>query len=619
MKHCGRFPYGILLLVSVLLTGWTPGARGQDSVGSTPKESIEAGDTLDAFPRDPLVAEIDSIWMSRLFRNDSFTTDTAELNTYGYGADSVPTFSDSVYRARMEKLNGKTPIELNYNSTVKAYIKLYTKKRRELTSRVLGLAEQYFPLFEEKLDQKELPLELKYLPVIESALNPKARSRAGATGLWQFMYHTGNIYDLKVTSYIDQRKDPLRSTIAASQYLNFLYGIYDDWQLVLAAYNMGPGNLNKAIRRSGGVRDYWQLRPFLPSETRGYIPAFTAVAYTMNFAPAHNLYPDTPDIRYFEYDTLQISKRTEFENIHAVLDIPMDLLEFLNPAYKMNKIPESDRDHILRLPRKKIGRFIALKDSIYNYQEGERTKDGWITKTTKKTHRVKRGEFLGAIADRYNCSVKDLMYWNDMRRTRIHPGQLLTIKQTVRKKVAEKKTSQKKTEKERRDSLNSGKKDTSGSGQEYIEKVVKKEVEKEHVVKRGEFLERIADQYDVSIADLRKWNGLRRNRIYPGQSLTIRQKEKKTVKIAADSLTEAERKALVTENPEQNKEDSSKSDAREKRKKENYRYYTVQKGDTLWDIAKKYQNTNVRKIKKLNDFRSGRWLTPGQRIRIDKN
>ncbi|MCH8318353.1 MAG: lytic transglycosylase domain-containing protein, partial [Bacteroidetes bacterium] len=210
---------------------------------------------------------IDSIMSIKYFNNLHFTTDTAILNVHDFTPDSVPIYDSSVYASRLASLNGQTPFSLIYNKNVHAFIEVYAVKRREQVARMLGLAELYFPLFEEILDQYDLPLELKYLAIAESALNPRARSRSGASGLWQFMYSTGKLYGLNVTSYIDERRDPYKSTVAACKYLKFLYKIYDDWDLALAAYNSGPGRVNRAIRRSGGKRNYWELWRYLPRET----------------------------------------------------------------------------------------------------------------------------------------------------------------------------------------------------------------------------------------------------------------------------------------------------------------------------------------------------------------
>ena len=238
-----------------------------------------------------ILGMLDSLVNLKFYTNTNFTSDTNILNVYNFPIDSVPVYSDSILAERIENLNIQTPFELTFNKNVKNYIRTYSVKRRELTSKVLGLSELYFPLFEEQLDKHNMPLELKYLSVIESALNPTANSKAGAKGLWQFMYRTGKMYGLKSNSLVEDRFDPYKSTDAACRHLQDLYDIYGNWSLALAAYNSGAGNVNRAIRRAGGVKSYWAIWPYLPRETRGYVPAFIAVVYIMNYSAEHNIYP----------------------------------------------------------------------------------------------------------------------------------------------------------------------------------------------------------------------------------------------------------------------------------------------------------------------------------------
>ena len=259
-------------------------------------DSIKEDDSM--LSGSALVRQLDSLATVKFFNKYKFETDTAALNIYGYQPNEIPSFSDSIYELRIEVLNVQTPIELIYNQHVKAFIKLYAKRGRKQTARMLGLKEIYFPMFEQVLDKYDMPLELKYLAVVESALNPTAGSRAGAKGLWQFMYGTGRLYGLHTNSLVDDRFDPYKATEAAARLLKDLYGIYGSWELALAAYNSGPGNVNRAIRRAGGVKNYWAIWPFLPRETRGYVPAFIAVNYIFNYATEHNIYPVDPGILY---------------------------------------------------------------------------------------------------------------------------------------------------------------------------------------------------------------------------------------------------------------------------------------------------------------------------------
>ena len=249
---------------------------------------------LPLFADDEVVVRLDELASIPWVKNSPMLADTEALNVHGFPATYIPAWPEAVYSKRMEALDSQTPFNLIYNKTVQAYIDLYATRKREMTSRMLGLSDLYFPVFEEYLDREGMPLELKYLAVVESALNPSARSRAGAVGLWQFMLPTGKMFGLDVTSYVDERHDIYKSTKAACAYLKYLHGLYDNWELALAAYNCGPGNVNKAIRRSGGHRDYWKIYDHLPRETRGYVPAFIAVNYVYAHAADHNLYPAAP-------------------------------------------------------------------------------------------------------------------------------------------------------------------------------------------------------------------------------------------------------------------------------------------------------------------------------------
>ena len=255
---------------------------------------------------DPVMARLDDLANLHWVKHSPFTIDTAHHNVHGFAPDQVPTWSEDIMQQRVAVLDLNSPFSLVYNRVVQSYIDLYMVRKREMSSRMLGLAELYFPTFEEYLDRHGIPLEMKYLAVVESALNPSARSRAGAVGLWQFMLPTGKIYGLKADSYIDERHDVYKSTEAACRYLKYLYRIYGDWELALAAYNCGPGNVNKAIRRAGGVKDYWKIYDYLPRETRGYVPAFIAVNYLFAHHAEHNIYPIAPTYCAYEVDTVQV-------------------------------------------------------------------------------------------------------------------------------------------------------------------------------------------------------------------------------------------------------------------------------------------------------------------------
>ena len=393
------------------------------NLGGGNKDSLKV-----VFSDNPIVASFDSLLLSNLSFSDAlFSYDSAMESS------PPPVFSDSVYSARIQHMDTKTPIDLVYNPYVKQYINVYTKQRRQQMSRMMGLAAYYFPVFEEVLDQFNLPLELKYLALVESALNPKAKSWAGATGLWQFMYNTGKEYNLKVSSYVDERMDPYKATFAACEFFEKSYSVYGDWSLVLASYNSGRGNVNKAIRRSGGKRNYWQIRRFLPKETRSYVPAFIAVCYAMNYASDHKIRSEKPRVLFHEVDTIEVKYQIDFEYLSSSLDISMGELEFLNPSYKINVIPKVEgKPYHLVLPVAKMGAFVENEKEIYaHFVELDAQKRKNYPKYSEQDeriiHRVRGGEYLGKIARRYGCSVKKIQQWNNLKNDNIRVGQRLIL------------------------------------------------------------------------------------------------------------------------------------------------------------------------------------------------
>lgn len=287
----------------------------------------------------PVADMLDSLMARKMFSTAFNKPVFPRNNKYKFAEDSVPVYDDYTYQARLAKLDALSPFDLVYNEHVKGFIQLYTVRKRESVQRMMGMAQLYYPMFEEVLDRYNIPLELKHLAVIESALIPYARSKAGAVGLWQFMYPTGKMYGLNVTSYIDERCNPYKATVAAAEYLKMLYTMFGDWQMVLAAYNAGPGTISKAIRRSGGKKTYWEIRPFLPLETQGYVPAFIAANYVMTYGAEHNLYPALPRRTYFEVDTVVVKEQMSFTQLSQALTISEEELLYFNPQYRKNVVP----------------------------------------------------------------------------------------------------------------------------------------------------------------------------------------------------------------------------------------------------------------------------------------
>lgn len=534
---------------------------------------------IDLVQDSPIVRALDSLANIKFFQDYYFTTDESLSNVYEFPGDFIPVYSDSVYQQRIESMRQNSPIEYIYNRHVKEYINLYAVKKRQLTQRLLGLSYIYFPLFEEMLDKYDLPLELKYLAVIESALNPTAGSRAGAKGLWQFMYGTGKAYGLKATSLVDDRFDPYLATDAACRHLKDLYDLYEDWFLVLAAYNSGVGNVNKAIRRAGGTKNYWAIWPYLPAETRGYVPAFIAASYIMEYAPAHNLYPLHPGILYNGIDTVVVRQPVSFDQISEVLGIPINDLKFLNPSYKLGIIPATkDQKYYIQLPRDYIGDFINNEYTIYNYTSTKGIEKEKLLKQIKniqeqQIHIVKKGESLSTIARKYHCSVNDIKKWNGLRSNTLKIGKRLIIYPRGTSIASNSPSTNRMSDNQPNTATSS----TNDNKQHSIY----------HIVRKGETLALISKRYNCTVSDLMKWNNLQDYTIKVNQKLLIQ-----TSSTIDDSAVAQSNKQVK------------------------YKYYTVKEGDTLWDIAQQFDGVTVEDIKKLNNLRSNR-ISVGQKLKIE--
>ncbi len=438
-------------------------------------------------------------------------------------------FHDTVYANRLYGL--PTEMELSYNQVVRSYIEMYSVRRRNQVSYMLSLGEYYFPMFEETLDKYGLPLELKYLPIIESALNPTAVSRVGATGLWQFMLRTGKGYGLEINSLVDERRDPQKSTEAAVKYLKDLYAIYGDWNLVIAAYNCGPGNVNKAIARSGGKRDYWEIYHRLPKETRGYVPAFIAANYIMNYHDDHRICPAYSHGTTVALDTIHVNDAVHFEQISAVLDIPVSEIKRLNPQFKQDRIPADNKNYVLVLPTENMYAFIEHNDSIMNYDRNSyfthRTyTDGHIDGTysqsdgnvTNVLYSVKSGDNLSTIARRNGTTVALIRSWNGLTSDRLSIGKRLIVGKRAAPAPA--------------NNDNGTQLAQAASGSDT------KTVNTYYRVRKGDTLGEIARNNNVAVAQLRSWNSLRSTRINIGDQLIVGQKTEIIPKETAEVVAE---------------------------------------------------------------------------------
>ena len=475
-----------------------------------------------------------------------------------------------VLKKRLRKLDVQSPFVIEYNPALENVIKSFLKNRTKSFERQMALAEYYFPLFEEKLSKYNLPLEIKYLAIVESALQPKAKSKVGAGGLWQFMPATGKQYKLNISTYVDERHDPIKSTEAACHYMMNMYAIFGDWSLVLASYNCGPGNVSKAIRRSGGKTDYWEIRKYLPRETANYLPAFLATMYIYEFKKEHGLVPKKAEMTYFETDTVMVKQAMTFKQLSDLLDISEAQLEYLNPIYKSKYIPSIDDEYFyLRLPKNKIGIFVSNEEKIYGYLaylEQEKSRNLQLALQAKKRDSIAKQDSLAVAAS--------LVVANN---------EPVEMEEVLKKRTKE---------------------------------VVSKNF---HKVKKGETLAEIAKKNQVSITDLKTWNKIKGSAINAGQSLVIQTTKKVTVnevvkkpKPKTEIIEPVVENAVAenTEKPTENKYSSAKSKI-----EINEDYYIVQKGDSIFSITKKFPNLTADDLKKKNDLKTDN-IQPGMKLKI---
>ena len=379
------------------------------------------------------VEKLEERWRSELYSNTLYDTLTNAVSSQTYEAVYYPELPTDTLKKRLAVLDAKTPFNIGYNPSLESVIKGYLKNRKQSTETLLSRSHYYFPMFEAVLDKHNLPLELKYLAVVESALKPRAKSRVGATGLWQFMFATGKQYGLEVSSYVDERCDPLRSTNAAAEYLAALYKIFGDWDLALAAYNSGPGNVTKAIRRSGGYQNYWNIRPFLPRETAGYLPAFLATLYLFEYADAHGFQVEQNQPAMIATDTVYVKQMIALDQVAELTDTKIEVLQYLNPSYKLDIIPVlTHKSYALRLPLAKVGDFIQNETQIYatakaEFEAREKPLPQFFEIDSKIRYSVKSGDYLGKIARNFRVRVSQIKQWNGLRTNDLKIGQRLTI------------------------------------------------------------------------------------------------------------------------------------------------------------------------------------------------
>lgn len=565
--------------LSLLLAAFSIGAFAQESaeadVQLKPVTKMSFLDSIKSgFVRHDELRCIDSLWMKELTNTELFDDMQDDIEMVNPDDDVAFELSTELLQQRLKELDAKSPFNIEYSKGLENIIKSYLKNRPKSFSRLMAISQYYFPMFEEHLAKYDVPIEIKYLAVIESALNPRAKSRVGATGLWQFMYPTGKQYNLEVNSYVDERCDPLKATEAACQYLSSLYNIFGDWDLVLASYNAGPGNVTKAIRRSNGQKNYWNIRKNLPRETQGYVPAFLATMYIYEYGKEHGITSNEAPVTYFETDTIMVKRKMSFKQVADLLDVPVEELEFLNPIYKLDVIPYvADEPHYLRLPKDKIGLFTSNETAIYAYVDYEDLKRerpnfidekdkealasiGKTTKVSTKYHTVRRGDVLGSIANKYGVSVSDLKKWNRVKGNTIYAGQKLKIHKTIivnlpkeETAVAAKTTKPKKTE-------------------------TKPEVKKAEETKVSPTE---GDDQEVMVADA----------------------EEKV----EEALEATEIKVAVKETK------------KPKTAYEEARLYIVQKGDSLFSIAKKHPGVTVENLKDWNKL-SGEHIKPGMKLKV---
>ncbi|MBK0369668.1 lytic transglycosylase domain-containing protein [Flavobacterium agrisoli] len=569
-----------------------------------------------SFTRVEKAAQLDSLWVNELVDLDLYNNLNQEVAENTNTTDVDVELPTEVLKQRLQAMNQKSPFNIVYNEGLEKTIKSYLKYRRKSLGRLMALSDYYFPVFEEAFAKLNVPLEIKYLAIVESALNAKAVSRMGATGLWQFMYHTGKQYNLKIDSYIDERSDPLKSSEAAADYMSKMYTIFGDWDLVLASYNSGPGNVTKAIRRSGGKQNFWEIKKYLPRETQGYVPAFLATMYLYEYRNEHGIVPQKASIQHFETDTVAVKQEMSFKDIASLLEVPEKEVELLNPSYKLKVIPVYPNEtHYLRLPLDKIALFTANEPKIYAYLTNKNNPEflhphteAFAENNNKangkvKYYEIQRGDNLSTIADKFDVSILELKSWNKLDSNAIIAGATLQVqKEEPVKAVAVKENAIQVSSK-------SNKKKTEDVVAETPNKTSKNSADPElYQIKSGDNLEAIAKANNTTVADLQEWNHLNSTKITVGKSLIVAPAEVVEVPVIT--------KPKVVVEPASNAVAAFKRQTTQPVSSQGMNYQ-VQKGDSLFSIAKKYPGISVSDLKKWNDGIQAKDLKPGMKLKIN--
>lgn len=385
------------------------------------------------FFTDSELKKIDSLLVVQKFKSSLIDTLEYVIDDKDLIGNPKTVLTTALLKQRLLDLNESTPFNLAFNPALEKVINSYLVYRKKYYPALMARAKYYFPMFEQYLDQYDIPLEMKYLAIVESALRPQIKSPVGATGLWQFMYGTAKQFDLKVSSYVDERQDPVKATIAACKYLSQLFTIFGDWDLALAAYNSGPGNVSKAIKRSGGYRNYWNIRPYLPSETAGYVPAFYATMYIFKYAKEHQIYPELPQLFLFQTDTVQVKRTVSFDQISETINLDEEVISFLNPSYKLDIVPfVKNRHYALRLPSNKVVEFLDKEKELYalaadDDSKREKPLPKYFEMDKRIRYRVQNGDYLGKVANKFGVRVSDIRRWNALKNNRLKIGQRLSI------------------------------------------------------------------------------------------------------------------------------------------------------------------------------------------------